>query len=117
MNVQYSFRQETAGPNLQGFATRCLQYGLGRFARDIREISVVFEDCNGEKGGIDKRCRAEVQLVRGRRLRAVVIDSTCESAVHRATSRLRRQLQNAVGERNQNHDRVGLRAKHAQLSR
>ncbi|MFT4702916.1 MAG: putative sigma-54 modulation protein [Bradymonadia bacterium] len=31
-----------------------------RFEHDVRRVTVVFEDTNGPKGGVDTRCRVEI---------------------------------------------------------
>ncbi len=101
MVVRFTFRGLKREEHVRQFGLRCLRYALGRFAADLRDVEVILEDSNGDKGGIDKRCRISIRLRRGGVLQASVRDASCESALHRATSRLRRQLQAAVGERNQ----------------
>jgi ribosome hibernation promoting factor len=41
---------------------RILASALGRFTRRVRTIRVSLEDVNGPRGGVDMRCRIEVNL-------------------------------------------------------
>lgn len=41
---------------------RALQFAFDRFDHAIREMTVTLVDINGPKGGIDKRCSAQLRL-------------------------------------------------------
>jgi hypothetical protein len=41
---------------------RILTSALGRFARRMRTVRVWLEDVNGPRGGVDNRCRIELEL-------------------------------------------------------
>jgi len=41
---------------LESHARRRLDFALGRFTGSLRTVSLSFEDANGPRGGMDKRC-------------------------------------------------------------
>ncbi len=93
MSARFTFRGLDSRPKLEASAKRSLDFALGRFEDQIREVEVVLEDMNGHKGGLDKRCRIELALAHGGRMRAVVVDTDGESALRRAAARARRLVQ------------------------
>jgi hypothetical protein len=68
---------------------RTLATTLGRFARRIRAIQVWIEDVNGPRGGVDTRCRIDVDLrPRGRiSMSALATDEYAATAKAAARSR------------------------------
>jgi len=48
--------------SLHDFVTRRLYFALGRFAPQITRVTTRLGDCNGPRGGVDKRCRIVVEL-------------------------------------------------------
>ncbi len=53
---------------LLGLATSRAESALGRLTDQVRSVVLRLSDVNGPKGGLDRRCVAEVQLVNGQRL-------------------------------------------------
>lgn len=73
----------------RGTVQRILATTLGRFARRIRAIQVWLEDVNGPRGGVDTRCRIDVELrPRGRiSVSALATDEYAATAEAAARSR------------------------------
>ncbi|MEM7157225.1 MAG: HPF/RaiA family ribosome-associated protein [Myxococcota bacterium] len=81
---------------LEHLVRRRLDFALGRFASRIRRIDVKFDDVNGPRGGVDKRCQVDVTLSRGGQVRAHSMAESLRDAIdeaaHRVVRRLNRQL-------------------------
>jgi putative sigma-54 modulation protein len=60
-----------------GYVDRRIDFTLGRFRDSIRSVSVLLEDTNGPRGGVDQLCRIRVLLVGQRQ--PVVAESTLET--------------------------------------
>lgn len=72
---------------LQEYIERRLQFGLGRFRRRIGRVVVRLSDLNGPRGGVDKRCRVSVELLRRGNVVVEETDSDLYGAINRATDR------------------------------
>lgn len=69
-----------------------IHYALGRISHRIRTLRVRFDDLNGPRGGIDKRCTLEAVLEHGGPLVAEVMDGNVVVAGTRAARRLARRV-------------------------
>lgn len=80
-------------------ATRVLS-AAKRFGRRLARVTVVLEDENGPRGGIDKACRIEAGLS-GAGAPVVITERSDDlyGAIDRATSRLKRTLARRAEER------------------
>lgn len=61
---------------------------LGRFAGQIRRVTVCLSDANGPRGGVDKDCSIAVQLVRGKTIRTKRSDVDVIAAINLAADRV-----------------------------
>lgn len=78
---------------------RRLLFALGRFTDRLEDVSVVFRDLNGSRGGIDAACHMVARLRPGG---AVRVEETCGdlySAIDRAADRLGHAVSREVGRR------------------
>ena len=62
--MQFEINNKKARLNQKNFSQvkRLLQFSLDRFRIFISRVKIVFDDVNGPKGGVDKRCRVMVKL-------------------------------------------------------
>ena len=60
MDVRFVDRSGQMTAELEQFGTRRLLFALSRFSAEIRRVTVVTEDINGPRGGVDKRAAARV---------------------------------------------------------
>ncbi|MHC5110515.1 MAG: hypothetical protein ACYTHJ_11640 [Planctomycetota bacterium] len=86
---------------LRTMVERKLVLALARFRARIKQLHVRFEDLNGPKGGMDKRCRLEASLDHESANVFVteVVDSEYEFALHRAVQRMSRRIGDHLGRR------------------
>ena len=81
---------------LRELLDRRLSYALSRFESRIRRKTVVIEDVNGPRGGVDKLCRVTVKL---NRLSDVVISeegADISTSITRAAERIGRAVARAI---------------------
>ena len=72
---------------LYQYAREHIAAKLARHARSIQAVIIRFDDINGTKGGVDKRCRIEV-LIRGRKpIVTQELDQDLRAAMDRAADR------------------------------
>jgi len=70
---------------------------LDHLESSIREVTVVFSDINGPRGGVDQRCLVQVRLRgRGRPLVASGRGATPQLAFAQAVRRVRRRVERAL---------------------
>lgn len=81
---------------LHGLIERRIRFALSRFSPRISRVSVLIEDVNGARGGIDKRCEVAVSIDRGGELRAEATDAVIEPAIAAAANRIGRTVQRAL---------------------
>ncbi len=63
MNVQLTIRNFAVDSRARETITRRVEAALRRLASRVKVVEIRVEDLNGPgKGGVDKRCRVEVQL-------------------------------------------------------
>jgi putative sigma-54 modulation protein len=90
------------------YVTRRLYFALGRFAPQIASVTACLGDCNGPRGGVDKRCRIVVKL---RRLESVLREAhadALEAAVSAAAESAGRGVARALERRRRTTRRPGL---------
>jgi putative sigma-54 modulation protein len=75
---------------------RRLSFALSRFDSRIRQVSVVIEDVNGPRGGIDKLCRIIVKLQRATDVIISDQDSDIAKCIARAADRAGRSVARAI---------------------
>lgn len=80
----------------QAYIERRLQFALSRFALRIRRVTVFVADQNGPKGGLDKRCRLVVNLMRMAVITVEDQDAELTAAIDRGADRLTRSVQRAI---------------------
>jgi hypothetical protein len=61
MNIDIRWKRARKSKAIEEHARRRAGFALDRFAEQIRRISLRFEDLNGPRGGVDKRCTVEAQ--------------------------------------------------------
>jgi ribosome-associated translation inhibitor RaiA len=61
---------------------------LGRFAGQIRRVTICLSDANGPRGGVDKDCSIAVQFVRGKTIRTKRSDADLIAALNLAADRV-----------------------------
>lgn len=77
---------------LQAYVEQRLKTALGWTGSRLRKLAVSLSDINGPRGGVDKRCKIQVQLAGAK---AVVIEDTeadMYAAIDRAAERADRAL-------------------------
>ena len=77
---------------LRTFTEERIATALGWASQHMRKLAVSLSDINGPRGGIDKRCRIQVQLGAGRQ---VIIEDTEDdlyAAINRAAERADRAI-------------------------
>lgn len=77
-------------PPLRAFVERKIRFALDRVAHRIATVRVRFDDINGPRGGIDKRCVIVVTGERGWAARAEQVAPDTLAALAAATDRLER---------------------------
>jgi ribosome-associated translation inhibitor RaiA len=92
MKIEIQSRGIELSDDLRDHAARRARFALTRFGDRVRRLSVMVDDLNGPKGGVDMRCRIRADLnPRGE----IVIRETQPdpySAVARATDRVAHAL-------------------------
>lgn len=77
---------------LRAFTEQRIAGALGWASQHMRKLAVSLSDINGPRGGVDKRCRIQVQLGAGRE---VIIEDTEDdlyAAINRAAERADRAI-------------------------
>ena len=104
-NVEYSVQTRGLGAtkSLHSAVGRILSGTFDRFAPRIRSVQVWLEDVNGPRGGMDNRCRIDVEMrPRGRFTVSAVANNeyaaTAEAAI-RARETMDRQIKRARSRR------------------
>lgn len=99
MQMQLSARNFKMKQDLHDLVERRLQFALGRFSSRIKRVRLVLSDENGPRGGIDKKCLIEVNLVSSGKVLVEVTDAEIEPAVSRAADRVARRLKDELDRR------------------
>ncbi len=69
-----------------------IRFALGRFSHRIRTLRIDFDDINGPRGGIDKRCTIEAVLDHRGPIVVAVMDGDVVVAGTRAARRIARRV-------------------------
>lgn len=77
-------------PALEARVRRRMRFALCRFQAGIRRVTVRLCDLNGPRGGVDKQCRIEAALRRGKTVQVEDVDADLYAAIDRAAGRLGR---------------------------
>ena len=112
MAVAIVDRHNMLTDELRELLVRRLSFSLARFDPKIQRTTAVFEDVNGQRGGIDKHCRITVRL---RPVGEVVVsdqDSEAGRLIARAAERLGRAVARAI-ERSHSKNRKRLPEGHS----
>ncbi|MCG8449278.1 MAG: HPF/RaiA family ribosome-associated protein [Pirellulales bacterium] len=81
---------------LRELLARRLSYALSRFESRIRRKTVVFDDANGPRGGVDKQCRVTVKLDRTGDVVIREQDADISKCITRAAERIGRAVARAI---------------------
>ncbi len=91
MHVDIRWKGLPKSPSLADHVQNRLRFALRGFQEKVRTVTVRFEDTNGPRGGIDKRCSVELTGAFGI-LVAEARDSNFYSAADLALSRAERAV-------------------------
>lgn len=82
---------------LHAYTEQRLATALG-WARDhLRKLAVSLSDINGPRGGVDKRCKIQLQLAGGREIIIDDVEADLYAAIDRAAGRADRAVVRQVG--------------------
>lgn len=92
---------------LRMYTEQRLSVALGWARHHMRRLAVSLSDINGPRGGVDKRCKIQVQLSGGREVIIEECEADLYAAIDRAADRADRAVVKQV-ERNRqfSHDRM-----------
>ncbi len=82
---------------LKSYTEQRVATALGWAGERTNKLAVWLSDINGPRGGIDKRCKIQVQLGRGREVVIEDTEADLYAAIDRATERADRALVRKVG--------------------
>ena len=99
-------RNVSITPPLRNVVERKIRFALDRVAHRIDTVRVRFDDVNGPRGGIDKRCVIVVTGARGWAVRAEQLAPDTLAALAAATDRLERLVARQVRRRRENERRT-----------
>jgi putative sigma-54 modulation protein len=85
--------------SLREGAMRRLNSAFGRFNPQIAHVSVMLEDINGSRGGIDKCCRINVKLAGAGEISVEATDAELHTAIASAAERAKRSVQRQLERR------------------
>ena len=77
---------------LRAHVDRRLRFALGRFGERIGRVTVRFDDANGTRGGVDKRCQIDVALRPSGNVIVDDIDADLCTVVDRTSERVARAV-------------------------
>lgn len=96
MQVNVTDRNELLSSEGRELAATRLRDALSRFSAQISNATLVVEDVNGPRGGVDKQCRITVQTRRFGTLSVTSQDASAGKCIAMAVTRLSRTLQRRV---------------------
>jgi len=99
MNVNILARKVEISRTNKEWIGRRLSFALRRFSERIRRVTVLMEDINGPRGGVDQRCFVEVHLSPSERIVAEATDADAVLAVSRASNRIARRVRDVISKR------------------
>jgi putative sigma-54 modulation protein len=93
--------------SLRQYTEQRLGTALGWARHHLRKLAVSLSDINGPRGGIDKRCKIQVQLDSGREIIIEECEADLYAAIDRAAERADRAVVRSVARTRQfTHDRI-----------
>ena len=113
MTIQTNGFQMTTA--LRAYTEQRLATALGWARHHMRKLAVSLSDINGPRGGVDKRCRIQVQLGGGREVIIDDVDANMYAAIDRAVDRADRAVVKKV-ERTRHFVRTRAPAQQAQMA-
>ena len=96
MKIRIVKRNVEVDEALRHHVERRLGFAFGRFENRIGCVVVRFSDINGHRGGVDKRCQIDVDLLPARAVRAEDTDAELFAAVARAADRTARSIARTI---------------------
>ena len=100
MKIEFVDRSGLLGDEQRALGERYLQYALARFGSLVRRVTVVTQDTNGPKGGVDKQCRLSADLAGADDVHVEDVSDTWESCLGLAAKRLGRAVTRVAERRN-----------------
>ena len=92
---------------LRMYTEQRLSVALGWARHHMRKLAVSLSDINGPRGGVDKRCKIQVQLSGGREVIIEECEADLYAAIDRAADRADRAVVKQVERARQfSHDRI-----------
>lgn len=92
---------------LRMYTERRLAVALGWARHHMRKLAVSLSDINGPRGGVDKRCKIQVQLSGGRQVIIEECEEDLYAAIDRAADRADRAVVKQVERKRQfSHERL-----------
>jgi len=113
MTIQTNGFQMTSA--LRAYTEQRLATALGWARHHMRRLAVSLSDINGPRGGVDKRCRIQVQLGGGREVIVDDVDANLYAAIDRAVDRADRTVVKMV-ERTRQFVRTRATAQQGQMA-
>ena len=104
MRIEFVDRSNVLEETHRATGERHLHYALARFGSLVRKVTVVTQDTNGPRGGVDKHCRMSAELSGTRGIHVEDISDSWESCLGLAAKRLGRAV-TRVAERRSRGDR------------
>ncbi len=78
---------------MRAHVDRRLRFALGRFGSHVSRVTVRFDDANGARGGVDKKCLIVVALRPSGRVHVEDVDLDLRTVVDRAAARTARAVE------------------------
>ena len=92
MNMMIQAQGFKLTEGLTEHAKRRLRFALSRSSEQIQRVKVRLTDINGPRGGVDKRCRIEIQIPSQPALMIEQLDSDMYVAISRSAARAERRV-------------------------
>jgi putative sigma-54 modulation protein len=90
MQLELRVRNANLVDALRAYVERRLRFALDRFDNRISRITVRVDEFNGPRGGVDKHCRMQVDVLPSGTLRVEERQADLVAAIDRAAHRLNR---------------------------
>ncbi len=96
VNLIIQLPHATDGGTVRDHADRVIRFALTRFTTAIAAVSLRLVDENGPRGGVDQRCRVQVQLRTGGSLTVEAVGSDPHAVIHDVVARMARTLSRRI---------------------
>lgn len=97
VNVSIRLPHRPDAPPVRDHAERVLRFAFTRFTDAIVAIRLRLVDENGPRGGVDQRCRVQVELRDGGKVRVEGTGSDAHAVIHAVVSRVARATARHLG--------------------